>query len=162
MSTLVRYPVPRPDLRVVRPPVPGPLYYFEPQLTVNILVGFETGDLTEATNSFSGPPVVQNTITRTGGYAVECGAGDRFRILLFNAKPKVSDRHVFGFAFYTTSIAPSAEGFMMFLSGAGDASFNLVLETDGDLRVEREGSGVVGTITSPFTAATWHYIEIYI
>lgn len=162
MSILVRYPVPRPSPRVVRSPLPGPIYHFVPQPTINSFTGWETGDLSEIW-SWSGPPTVQSSVVRTGTYALQVDAGQRVRIQQFwNGNNRVSNNHVFGFAFRTDDTTPTTDSHLAWLATGGSAAMQLVLTTGGDLALNDDDSTPVGTATTPFTNDIWHYIEVYI
>lgn len=161
MSVLVRYPVPRPNLRIVRPPIPGPLYHFAPQPTINNICGFETGDTTELATATGGANV-QSTIARSGGYALELPAGATSIWRPFDNKPKASDRHIPAFYYYPTSTTPTVDTFICLIrDSANDASLNIRFLTTGDVRLESEGSTTVGTVTDPLTANAWNLFEVF-
>lgn len=68
--------------------------------------------------------------------------------------------------FRFTDLSPTTE--YRFFAVAGGLSsdilvgkaLNLILETDGDVRVEDDADATIATINSPFTVDTWHKIDV--
>ena len=101
---------------------------------------------------------------------IELGAGDYFFVdsNTFAVLPSSPGSAPFKFIFkvYITDVTPAANIDINFLRGGGstDAYKNLVvrLNTSGNVEIRSsDNSNIVRTITSPFTANTWHQIAVW-
>ncbi|HLF03968.1 MAG TPA: hypothetical protein VI855_01975, partial [Dehalococcoidia bacterium] len=129
-------------------------------LTVNNFVGFETGGLEEA-NSTSGAPSVQSTIVRSGTYALLL-AGAVTRATYSILATISGGTGIYGFSFQTTTVIPTNNTDFFYVS---DNLATIVLRLrlnaiSGDVTLIDANNVVVGTITAPFSANTWYYIEV--
>lgn len=75
---------------------------------------------------------------------------------------------IYGFYIYLEDITPTLE-YRLFCVGRNfdldpttntQVNASLILETDGDLRLVDTADSTVATATSPFTASTWHRVEV--
>lgn len=125
-------------------------------------IGFVTGGLEEASASIGSPLVVTDPV-RTGVYSLELQAGDNidFPFLSGSLSDNGND-YIIGFGFRTPSATPTVDvDIVAATDDSGVAIFKLRWEaTSGDLIIVDEQGTEVDTITNPFTADTWHWIEI--
>jgi len=125
--------------------------------------GFETGGLEEAQDT-TNSPTVQTTTVRSGTYALKlagAASAPTYDIAYLGTGGLTSFE--VGFAFRTTTVIPTND--VDFFTGRDNLPANLIRlrlkATTGNVDLIDANNAVVGTITAPFTADTWHYIELF-
>jgi len=127
-------------------------------------LGFETGGLEEAFATTGSPDATEATIVRSGARSLKCaGAATRatYRLSGVISSTKLG---IMGFALYLTDVTPTND-IQIAVSNLTDSSapYQLVIEaTTGDLLLKDDDEIEVGSATAPFTANTWHYVELFI
>ncbi|KKK74696.1 hypothetical protein LCGC14_2881180, partial [marine sediment metagenome] len=129
-------------------------------LTLNNLVGFETGGLEEAI-SVIGSPVLDEGVVRTGSYSLRLPAiGDAYRVAMVTGGSVGGNDYIVGFAFRRTTLPSAGWYFFSALDDSALSTYALLLTNGGDVEVRDADQALIGTITNPFTADTWHFVEI--
>lgn len=134
-------------------------------LTLHNICGFETGGLEEALATV-GAPSVQEAVVRTGDFSLKLAGAAVAARVDFRAKASGTSAQgnmIVAFAFRTNDVTPTADVDFLIAweTSFPDESFRLRLKTNGDVKVVDDSDTEVGTITSPFTVDTFHFIEIF-
>ncbi len=135
-------------------------------LTLNNFYGAETGG-TEEFSGISGIPTYSTSIKRSGTYSLELlGALGLNAVqipLTALGVTSAGNNYILGFGIYIVDTTPTVLrtllAFCINANLSSDYSFNL--DTNGNCVIGNANNAVAGTIVNPFTANTWHYIEIY-
>ena len=125
--------------------------------------GFETGDFLQATIGVSGGVSIVSTPTRSGDNALKVPPSGRYQFSIFENVTKVDDGYVFGWAFQYSAL-PSVETDLLRLTGGGDTSLQLSLQSGGDIVVRQDGGSIPtgGTATDPMDAGGYAYLELFV
>ncbi len=135
-------------------------------LTLNQIVGFETGGLEEASATNGSPDATEATIVNSGGSERSLNLGTTtntyYEINPFSEVSSAGNDHIFGFAYYfATGVTPSsAVDFALVRDESQNVILDLSLQTDGTIDLNDDNNTTLAT-TSAISAATWGYIEVY-
>ncbi len=90
--------------------------------------------------------------------------GLRWRNIAKNQTTPIANHTIESFYYRFSDLSPTTE--YRFFAATFSAHvtvgspLNLILETDGDVRVEDDDDATIATISSPFTVDTWHKIDV--
>lgn len=125
-----------------------------------------TGGLDEL-QAIQGSPTVQSTTKYSGAYAYKLAGATTRAFIVKQYTDTVADpsTHTIIAKVYFTDVSPASAYMFMGLNidGGNFSNSNLALElqADGDVAVYRTNAGtLIGTITAPLTANTWHTIRV--
>jgi len=133
-------------------------------LTLNQLVGFETGGLEEAGSTTGTPDATEAVIVRSGDRALRLdgAATEDYAIGVFDEVVTQGSVHIFGFGVYFVSgVTPSSAVVIVNIVSTNPSTvLDIELQTDGTLHlIDSNGAlAINGTIT--LKADQWHFIEI--
>lgn len=148
-------------------------------MAVRNIIGFETGDASEANGAaVSGTASIQSSLARTGTYALRTnpatsGAGS-FRVVGLGANAKTAPlgltESYIGFAFRAATLPASGEEpmFLSFATGGanGVAAQGLRITSGGVLKLYNGEVFTAGTLlatgSTALTTGVWYYIEIWL
>ena len=136
---------------------------------IELATGFETGRLdaevasTEGSGSYTGSVSIAATGARTGSRCLVASynASGSYITIPYRAN-FYTTYHGLGFGIKISSGTRNATATIY---ANGDAStgaydFSLALDTSGNLLVRDRDEGTIRTITTPFTAGQWHYVNV--
>ena len=135
-------------------------------VTINKFIGFETGGLEEASSTVGSPDATEATVVRSGDRSLKLGPSltSTYTAEIFSEVANAGNDHVFGFGVrFANSTIPAANNtFFRVLDSANNVliSFQSVVSS-GNLAVRDAAGTVLVNLSAPFTADTWHYIEMY-
>lgn len=118
----------------------------------------------EKCGSVVGTPTVSNTNGIDGKYAYVLAAGANEIAFTTAASSGHDLERIDGFYIRFSDATPAANVAFFDCSinaSGGYNNYNLLLNTSGDLLVRDGNDATIRTITTPFTDATWHRVEIY-
>lgn len=133
-------------------------------LTLNNFVGFETGGLEEASATVNSP-TAQTTTVRSGTYALSlAGAVSAPSYEIAPVGTNGGSGAIQGFGYRTTTVIPTNDTDVFQAWSANDATTLIRLRlkaVTGNVDLIDANNAVVGTITAPFSANTWYFIELF-
>ena len=128
---------------------------------LNNLVGFETGGLEEALAT-NGAPSLEEVVVRTGDYSLKMdAAGEQYDVPAVSGGGSQGSWFIVGFAVRLADKTPASEQVLLATYDGDDAaSFELRLQTNGDIWLYDANGAKQGDTVDPFTENIWHYFEI--
>lgn len=136
-------------------------------LTINNIIGFETGGLEEVSATTGSPDATEAVVVRSGARSCKMAGAPSTPtftadIVIDGASDQGND-HIVGFGFRLTDADPGNGTTMSILDGSTASSIHIGLRFNAtnDLELIDNLGGVAGSVSFPFQINTWHYIEVY-
>jgi hypothetical protein len=129
-------------------------------MTVGNFEGFESGGF-EPSRAITGSPTIQSGVVQTGTFALQTDAGESSSwYVKYDEEEAPGSPYIVKIAVQFSSISPSVKTrFLLALQGG--PAWSLWLKADGDLEVQDANGGIISTVTSPFTAGEFHFVEVF-